>query len=395
MLEGSINNSEGHRDQYQITNMESVMNAIGLLEQTQIHVRDLQQYRIGHIVNNIRRKLGVENNDVKHRLKKLIQNWQRMAKENDQTNSANGNGQQNGARNRNEIERQEQLNERLHPTSAERPVVLENGVDPVPKKKPKKGPGRPKKIKPPKVEEVSRSPVPAAIQQQQQPPQSRTSPIAYDIANSNSPKPPTIVQSVVSRDSPIPSVESGTVTDSVKSDETEEQPEVVLPSIRQSRVVPSINLSKPINDQSSRPSSRPPSLPDFNHDDNANSSQSTTLKSRKRPHYETANHDHTVQVQRHSATDTTMAVIGESSMFSTLRRFVPSVSVLNTPQIPATPNSNEIAKAANGDEWEGVSGVRDSRGNFHRWHDEIHLEPEGTEPFLHILPYVDIDLELL
>lgn len=39
------------------------MNAIGLLEQTQIHVRDLQQYRIGHIVNNIRRKLGVENND--------------------------------------------------------------------------------------------------------------------------------------------------------------------------------------------------------------------------------------------------------------------------------------------------------------------------------------------
>ena len=32
-----------------------------------------------------------------------------------------------------------------------------------------------------------------------------------------------------------------------------------------------------------------------------------------------------------------------------------------------------------GDEWEGVSGVRDSKGNFHRWHDEIHLEPEGTE----------------
>ena len=39
------------------------MNAIGLLEQTEIHVRDLQQYRIGHICNNIRRKLGPENND--------------------------------------------------------------------------------------------------------------------------------------------------------------------------------------------------------------------------------------------------------------------------------------------------------------------------------------------
>jgi hypothetical protein len=30
-------------------------------------------------------------------------------------------------------------------------------------------------------------------------------------------------------------------------------------------------------------------------------------------------------------------------------------------------------------EWEGVSGVRDIKGNFHRWHDEISLEPEGTE----------------
>ena len=39
-----------------------------------------------------------------------------------------------------------------------------------------------------------------------------------------------------------------------------------------------------------------------------------------------------------------------------------------------------FAKLQNlGDEWEGVSGVRDSKGNFHRWHDEIHLEPEGTE----------------
>ena len=66
--------------------------------------------------------------------------------------------------------------------------------------------------------------------------------------------------------------------------------------------------------------------------------------------------------------------------------------------------------------------MRDIKGNFHRWHDEISLEPEGTEerllitivnesvslvcltdrllrnlikPFLHILPYVDLDFDLL
>ena len=99
---------------------------------------------------------------------------------------------------------------------------------------------------------------------------------------------------------------------------------------------------------------------------------------------------------------------------------------------------------------EGITGVRDVQGNFHRWHQEISLEPDGTEgricknthyrrilrpfstgssqytaiscefycllvcfysmaysiyyqcfaqiptkPFMHILPYVDIDLELL
>jgi len=43
--------------------MESALNAIGLLEQTEIDLRDLQQYRIGHICNNIRRKLGQDNND--------------------------------------------------------------------------------------------------------------------------------------------------------------------------------------------------------------------------------------------------------------------------------------------------------------------------------------------
>ena len=28
---------------------------------------------------------------------------------------------------------------------------------------------------------------------------------------------------------------------------------------------------------------------------------------------------------------------------------------------------------------EGITGVRDVQGNFHRWHQEISLEPDGTE----------------
>ena len=32
-----------------------------------------------------------------------------------------------------------------------------------------------------------------------------------------------------------------------------------------------------------------------------------------------------------------------------------------------------------GEEIEGITGVRDVQGNFHRWHQEISLEPDGTE----------------
>ena len=39
------------------------LEAVDLLEVTEIQVRDLQNYRIGHIVNKIRRKLGNENSN--------------------------------------------------------------------------------------------------------------------------------------------------------------------------------------------------------------------------------------------------------------------------------------------------------------------------------------------
>jgi len=74
-------------------------------------------------------------------------------------------------------------------------------------------------------------------------------------------------------------------------------------------------------------------------------------------------------------------------------------SVRNDPNqpvnVPSTPKPDEIELAAEGGELEGVTGVRDTNGDFHRWHEEITLDPDGTEPFMHILPYVDVDLELL
>ena len=45
--------------------MKMFLEAVDLLEVTEIQVRDLQTYRIGHIVNKIRRKLGNENSNGK------------------------------------------------------------------------------------------------------------------------------------------------------------------------------------------------------------------------------------------------------------------------------------------------------------------------------------------
>ena len=42
-----------------------------------------------------------------------------------------------------------------------------------------------------------------------------------------------------------------------------------------------------------------------------------------------------------------------------------------------------------GDEIEGITGVRDVQGNFHRWQDEISLEPDGTEEWIIIYSYSD------
>jgi len=379
MLEGSINNSEGDRNQYQITNMESVMNAVVQLERTPstISIQDLQLYRIGHIVNNIRRKLGVESSshrDMKMRLKKLIQRWQNMAKENDASNAASNGANQNGttAPRAKEIE---EMKSRLQPKSE--PESAENGEHPAPKKG--RGRGRPRKgDKTEKLKAKSES--------------RRNSPsLPPELLKVPSPK-------VAVANTPPPTRPQPTPPPPKISPSPTFNPAPTIESIGEaSRVAPKVNpvpndpylVSKPIDQ-----SSRPPSLPEFNEDD-ANSSQSSSQREnrkRPRPCPETASHD---AIQHQTKSDAIDADASSEPLFSTLERFNPSVSSCNRPQIPATPNPNEIEKAANGDEWEGVSGVRDSRGNFHRWHDEIHLEPEGTEPFLHILPYVDIDLELL
>lgn len=363
MLEGSINNHEGHREQYQITNLESVLKAIGLLEQINLTTSDLHQYRIGHLVNNIRRKLSAERGDIKQRLRRLIQNWQRTAKENDQptretapeTNGTNGNRPDS----RNAEERAEQLSERLHPTN-----TVENGE--------KKKRGRPKKSK--KVEELK----------------SRESPINYDLANS-----PSVIPR---RESPVEMTSDLILPDLVKKKHFEVENDHLSRNLTPKREdVSDLSPKKPITE-------RPPSLPVISQERekpiekriaNASTHNLNTQKiNRKRP-LETAIKKEEVKEEKIVKSPIANKISPEIDEPSTLERFVPSVSVFEEPYVPGTPNQDEIEKAANGDEWEGVSGVRDSRGNFHRWHDEISLEQEGTEPFLHILPYVDIDLELL
>jgi len=84
-------------------------------------------------------------------------------------------------------------------------------------------------------------------------------------------------------------------------------------------------------------------------------------------------------------------------LFSDRVRFIPSVTVEPDQKIiiPSTPDHKVVSQAAegnfiilfsicnnlflSGEEMEGITGVRDVQGNFHRWHQEISLEPDGTE----------------
>lgn len=342
MLEGSINNAEGHRDQYQVTNMKMFLEAVDLLEVTEIQVRDLQTYRIGHIVNKIRRKLGNENSNVKLRLKQLIVRWRDMAAANpDEVRNGNTNNTEaqpqripNGNQ-RAQADNEKELKSRLQPDARE------NGES--------NSKQRRRRERPPNKNCRPKTPIEPAKERPKTP---LVEPATPKNGNSNSNGRP-----VVKIVPPVPEIAE--ISSQVPKAQSIDQ---------SSNSQPVSNVASGIREENSQPTSH-------------------SKMSRKRP-LDTAQIDVSKSIDK-------MPKVPSSPLFSSIERFVPSVSVDSSPQVPSTPNNSQIEKAANGDEWEGVSGVRDSKGNFHRWHDEIHLEPEGTEPFLHILPYVDIDLELL
>lgn len=366
MLERAVNTTENHRDQYMIKDRESVESAISALENAEIDVKALLQLRIGQLVNNIRRKLNKTDSELKKRMRCLVQKWQKVMMGQDENSAANGGNDQNQAppsAAQEARKREEELRLRLMKSNS--PIIpngrangngaiLENrdAANLIQKKKvsaKRKAKRRTDEIK---HESLLNSP--------------RGSPTN----GSRSPMVSSPLLDSVDRDS----TGGGRLSpaDSAPSSPVRKRPK------SRSNTPNLSNLSNKIETESNLHSTTPPEITSSHHPP----SPAARVPS-------TANPSSTQNIVTKLTTP----------QFSDQPRFVPSVSADSEPhtlQPPKTPQQEEIEKAAKDDaEWEGVSGVRDIKGNFHRWQDEISLEPEGTEPFLHILPYVDLDFDLL
>lgn len=372
MLERAVNTTENHRDQYTIKDRESVESAISALENAEIDVKALLQLRIGQLVNNIRRKLNKTDSELKKRMRCLVQKWQKVMMGQDENSGANGGNDQNQAppsAAQEARKREEELRLRLMKSNS--PVIpngrangngaiLENGdaANLLQKKKVSAKRKAKKRTDEIKHESLLNSP--------------RGSPTN----GSRSPMVSSPLLDSVDRDS----TGGGRLSpaDSAPSSPVRKRPK------SRSNTPNLSNLSNKIETESNLHSTlqkTPPEITSSHHPPSpAARVPSTANPSSTRLKQNTTNESTTPQ-------------------FSDQPRFVPSVSADSEPQTlqpPKTPQQEDVEKAAKDDvEWEGVSGVRDIKGNFHRWHDEISLEPEGTEPFLHILPYVDLDFDLL
>lgn len=349
MLERAINNTEGHRDQYSMMDRDTVLTAVTALEHTEIDMPALIQYRIGHLVNNIRRKLAPTESELKKRLRVLVQKWQKLLKEVPAPD-------QNGATAAQDAQsREEKLRIRLQTTVPSSNGASGNGTSPLnengddnhsqkkkvnAKRRSKKGNMFPSHTDEIKAEALrhsanggARSRSPVIISPAPENDDRRVTPVQVD-STPNSPMRKR-VKAQLRADTP-------TLLNLSKLD-----PESPKPPVSHTTADP--------------PVSRVPSTANPSPNLNPNSPESAIPQ------------------------------------FSAKPRFIPSVSPSTHHSHPkSTPQDEDIVKSAKDDtEWEGVSGVRDTRGNFHRWHDEILLEPEGTEPFFHILPYVDLDFDLL
>lgn len=396
MLRNGINNT----DQYKILNVEIVLRAANMLHdgliKNEIEIQDLQDHKIGHMVNNIR-KNNKENVAVKTLLRQLVQKMQDLAQK--KPVGTKQNGTVNGHKERRPASKKT--------TGQSKGVTAQNGKSQIQNGTPvvnghdenEHRKSTPNEIDHPRLPKVTKLNDPIDKKSKvrkskiRNSPKIRASPVT--VTDTLHPSPPKIKSAPPSNPTLIKSItlRLDPERDALRTDSSTvrtETPPTQAPAPKrednsdkgknipnETENVPNENLSEL---KSTNPSSNNsiPTLPEENHS-----------RKRKLP---TANPTETQSETTYVKTKT------ESEIFFSDRvRFIPSVTVEPDQnfKIPSTPDHKIVSQAAEGDEIEGITGVRDVQGNFHRWHHEISLEPDGTEPFMHILPYVDIDLELL
>jgi len=420
MLENGINNTA----EYKIQNVELILDAAKLLlealSKNEIQIQQLADQKIGQTVNLIR-KNNKEIAPVKTMLRNVVQKMQDLARRGD--SNAGGRPRPNGTTvNGHNNERRPP--KEVHPkTTNSRTELAQNGKSENGssvnghehenrRSTPNELETHPRLPKVSKVNEVeTKKKSGRKSKNRTGSPKVRTGSTPNAVPDANiHPSPPKIKSAPPSNPSLIKSItlrygdEDKTLLDRKKTESPPVSTRIATPEPKQpagddridkppppsqqqpsqknipneTENVPNENLSEL---KSTNPSSNNsiPTLPEDNHHS----------RKRKLP---TANPTDTQSESVSVKTKT------ESEMlFSDRVRFIPSVTVEPDQKIiiPSTPDHKVVSQAAEGEELEGITGVRDVQGNFHRWHQEISLEPDGTEPFMHILPYVDIDLELL
>jgi len=438
MLERGINNME----QYQITDERLVRDAAEqlkvALKQDMIELKDLMDLRIGGLVNNIR-KNNRQNNNLKSLLRGLVQDMQARARDAPKNgvaaavaNPANGTTAPKPVRRTPPVKNGDVVNggeKRVTPVENVQHPRLHDLKE---EKKPKSRKSPKSRTKSPQVaaNTTARStPTPPPGGLHSSPPKIGAAP-PPDAANKIPP--------VKFRISPTPahhnhhhhnSNQHPAAATTLHSQSTTDQSEPVetsepLPSLSTKKNGVSRSTS-PIVDGGEAAAARPAAskkrkLPDCEHStnnsaENRRKQQQSPVNSKStKETKETEKTEATInrratptsppppnnQHHKNRANPSPHPPIAEQNQqrtaFTDQSRFAGAVKCIHRDvPAPSTPNPDQIDAAADGAELDGVTGVRDTQGTFHRWHEEITLDPDGSEPFMHILPYVDIDLELL
>lgn len=398
MLENGINNTA----EYKIKNVELILDAARLLlealSRNEIQIQQLADQKIGQTVNLIR-KNNKEIAPVKTMLRNVVQKMQDLAR---RDNSNAGSRPRPNGTTVNGHNNERRPPKKVHPKVSGQNGKSENGASvnghehENRRNTPNELETHPRLPKVSKVTEIETKKKSGRKSKNRSSPKVRTgsTPNAAPDANIH-PSPPKIKSAPPSNPSLIKSITPLRYGDEDKmllDRKTTESPPVSTriatpepkktsgddridkpPSQKQKNIpnetenVPNENLSKL---KSTNPSSNNsiPTLPEDNHHS----------RKRKLP---TANPTDT-----QSENVSTITKTEDEMLFSDRVRFIPSVTVEPDQKviIPSTPDHKVVSQAAEGEEMEGITGVRDVQGNFHRWHQEISLEPDGTEERIYI-----------